>query len=63
MSICPNGTSRIRGNMQLKFIINPGEAFDPYDDHFPEGYEHIRDSATMGIETFVDRLIDNNNNE
>jgi len=47
----------------LKFIINPGEAFDPYDDHFPDGYEHIQDSATVGIETFVDRLIDNNNNE
>lgn len=47
----------------LKYIINPGEAFDPYDDHFPEGYEHIKESATVGIETFVDRLIDNNNNE
>lgn len=40
-----------------KFIINPGEAFDPYDDHFPEGYEHIKENATVGIETFVDKLI------
>ena len=41
-----------------KFIINPGEAYDPYDDHFPEGYEHIKENATTGVETFIERLID-----
>ena len=40
-----------------RFIINPGEAFDPYDDHFPEGYEHIQEDATVGVETFIDRLV------
>lgn len=32
-------------------------------EYFPEGYEHIRESATVGIETFVDRLINNNKSE
>ena len=40
-----------------RFIINPGEAYDPYDDHFPEGYEHIKENATTGVETFIDRII------
>ena len=42
-----------------KFIVNPGEAYDPYDDHFPEGYEHIKENATMGMEIFIDKLIGN----
>ena len=41
-----------------KFIINPGEAYDPYDDHFPEGYEHIKENASTGVETFIERLIE-----
>lgn len=41
-----------------KFIINPGEAYNPYDDHFPEGYEHIKENASMGVETFIERLIE-----
>ena len=41
-----------------KFIINPGEAYDPYDDHFPEGYEHIKENASNGVETFIERLIE-----
>ena len=41
-----------------KFIINPGMAFDPYDDHFPDGYVHIKENATTGIETFIDHLIE-----
>lgn len=40
-----------------KFIINPGKAYDPYDDHFPEGFEHIQENATIGVETLIDRLI------
>ena len=41
-----------------KFIIDPGMAFDPYDDHFPDGYVHIKENATTGIETFIDHLIE-----
>lgn len=41
-----------------KFIINPGEAYDPYDDHFPEGFEHIKENATTGVEKFIDKLIE-----
>ena len=40
-----------------RFIINHGEAYDPYDDHFPEGYEHIKENAAIGVETFIDRII------
>ena len=39
------------------FVINPGEVYDPYDDHFPEGYEHIKENAAIGVETFIDRII------
>ena len=41
-----------------RFIINPGEAYDPYDDHFPEGYVHIKENATIGVETFIDKVIE-----
>ncbi len=41
-----------------KFIINPDEAYNPYDDHFPEGYEHIKENASNGVETFIERLIE-----
>ena len=41
-----------------RFIINPGEAYDPYDDLFPEGYEHIKENATTGVETFIEKLIE-----
>lgn len=40
-----------------KFIIDPCEPFDPYDDNYPEGYVHIREKATSGIETFIDRMM------
>ena len=47
---------------QLKLLtdfgINPGEAYDPYDDHFPEGYEHIKENASTGVETFIDKVIE-----
>lgn len=39
-----------------KFIIDPCEPFDPYDDNYPEGYVHIRENATSGMETLIDRL-------
>lgn len=41
-----------------KFIINPGEAYNPYDDDLLEGYVHIKEKASMGVETFIERLID-----
>ena len=41
-----------------KFIINPGEAYNPYDDDLPEGYVHIKEKASTGVETFIERLID-----
>lgn len=41
-----------------KFIINPDEAYNPYDDDFPEGYEHIKENASNGVETFIERLIE-----
>ena len=40
-----------------KFIIDPCEPFAPYDDNYPEGYVHIREKATSGIETFIDRMM------
>lgn len=40
-----------------KFIIDPCEPFDPYDDNYPEGYVHIHEKATSGIETFIDRMM------
>ena len=42
----------------LKFIINPGEAYNPYDDDLLEGYVHIKEKASTGVETFIERLID-----
>ncbi len=40
-----------------RFIINPGEAFNPCDGAIPNGYTHIKEKATIGIETFIDKLI------
>ena len=44
----------------MKFIIDPCEPFDPCDDNYPEGYEHIREKATVGMEAFIDRIIEKN---
>lgn len=41
-----------------KFIINPGDAFNACDSEAIEGYEHIKQVATMGVEVFIDRLIE-----
>lgn len=41
-----------------KFIINPDEAYNPYDDDFPEGYVHIKEKASTGVETFIEKLIE-----
>lgn len=27
-------------------------------DHFPKGYEHIKENATTGVETFIDKVIE-----
>lgn len=42
----------------MKYIIDPYEPFDPYDDNYPEGYEHIREKATVGMEILIDRLME-----
>lgn len=42
----------------MKYIIDPCEPFDPYDDNYPEGYEHIREKATVGMEILIDRLME-----
>ena len=31
---------------------------DTCDDNFPDEYVHIRDLATSGMETFIDRIIE-----
>lgn len=41
-----------------RFIINPGDAVDPYEGGIQAGYEHIQQKATTGIETFIDRLME-----
>lgn len=41
-----------------KFIINPDEAYNPYDDDLLEGYVHIKEKASTSVETFIERLID-----
>lgn len=42
----------------MKFIIDPCDPFDPCDDNYPEGYEHIRKNATVGMEILIDRLME-----
>jgi hypothetical protein len=42
----------------MKVIIDPCEPFDPCDDNYPDGYEHIRENATVGIEVLIDRLLE-----
>ena len=37
----------------MKYIIDPCEPFNPYDDNYPEGYE----KATVGMEILIDRLM------
>ena len=41
-----------------KFIINSGETYAPYNAHFFEGYEHIKEKATKGIDILIDKLIE-----
>lgn len=43
---------------EMKVIIDPCEPFDPCDDNYPDGYEHIRENATVGIEVLIDRLLE-----
>ena len=39
-----------------KYIINPGLAYDPYDTHLSDNFEHIREKATVGMAMLVERL-------
>jgi NAD-dependent deacetylase len=41
-----------------KYIINPGLAFDPYDTHLSDNFEHIKEKATVGMTMLVERLMD-----
>lgn len=41
-----------------RFIINSGETYAPYNAHFFEGYEHIKEKATKGIDILIDKLIE-----
>lgn len=41
-----------------RFIINSGETYAPYNGHFFEGYEHIKEKATKGIDILIDKLIE-----
>ena len=40
-----------------KYIINPGLAFDPYDTHLSDNFEHIKEKATVGVTMLVERLM------
>ena len=40
-----------------KYIINPGLAFDPYDTHLSDNFEHIKEKATVGMTMLVERLM------
>ena len=40
-----------------KYIINPGLAFDPYDTHLSDNFEHIKEKATIGMTMLVERLM------
>lgn len=46
----------------LKFIINPDpRAFNPYDEHMADEFVHIQENATIGVETLIDILKQQNN--
>lgn len=40
-----------------KYIINPCLAFDPYDTHLSDNFEHIKEKATVGMTMLVERLM------
>lgn len=39
-----------------RFIVNPSDISDK--DDISEGFEHIKECATIGVENFIDRLIE-----
>lgn len=39
-----------------KYIINPGLAFNLYDEYIADEFEHIQENATIGMETLIDKL-------
>lgn len=41
-----------------KFLIDPNPISDPYNDGYLGQFEHIRQSASLGLESFVDRLLE-----
>ncbi len=40
----------------LKFVINPDQPFNPYDEYMADEFTHIREKATIGVETLIDIL-------
>ena len=40
-----------------KYIINPGLAYDSYDTHLSDNFEHIKENATVGMTLLVERLM------
>lgn len=41
-----------------KFVIDPNLIYDSYDDGYMAQFEHIRQSASLGLESFIDRLLE-----
>lgn len=41
-----------------KFVIDPNLISDSYDDGYMAQFEHIRQSASLGLESFIDRLLE-----
>ena len=41
-----------------KFLIDPNTISDPYNEGYLGQFEHIRQSASLGLESFVDRLLE-----
>ena len=41
-----------------KFLIDPNTISDPYNDGYLGQFEHIRQYASLGLESFVDRLLE-----
>ena len=41
-----------------KFVIDPYRPSEPYNDGYLDLFEHIKQSASEGLETFIDRLLE-----
>jgi NAD-dependent deacetylase len=41
-----------------KFIIDPNKPTNSYNDNYLDQFEHIRQPAADGMESFIDRLME-----